>query len=194
MGIDKGCTITRSGEANVRTSRRRGVIATAAGILCLLVLVGYVAMWTDVRPGFLPDAGGRSGSREPTVEELSAFADFPLYWVGPEYAGLPLTRITRYVPPGGALGSAKIVMLAYGTCEIGENATGCAPPLTIRIETPCRPSSSYAHAFGDRILDVRGAPAAVITGHLRIWTKGAELTLYTNGPHGIDAQEAAGDQ
>src|SRR3972149_5328210 len=72
----------------------------------------------------LLDGGGASappGGRARiswTVEDAKAFDEFPLYWLGESYEGLPLTDIIRYKfdPPPEMLGaySEDIVLFIYG--------------------------------------------------------------------------------
>lgn len=54
-------------------------------------------------------------------------AAYPLAWVGPSLAGLPLTDVTR---------DPRSITLIYGTCKAtGEN--GCTPPLEIQTTSIC---------------------------------------------------------
>ena len=103
-------------------------------------------------------------------ESVAEFQDFPLYWVGLEFQGLPLTGIirsygTHLTPP------EDHVILKYGTCTPSPGA-GCGVPLQIRVEPYCNAQrgGGYApEATEDTVFQVRGASAQYISGGLRLW-------------------------
>jgi hypothetical protein len=73
--------------------------------------------------------GHTSTSADPTKTARAAQqgAAYPLAWVGPSLAGLPLTDVTR---------DRRSVTLIYGTCKaVGES--GCTPPLEIQTASIC---------------------------------------------------------
>ena len=113
-------------------------------------------------------------------EAASEFQDFPLYWLGLEFQGLPLTRITRsyrthLTPP------EDHVILKYGTCDPSSEG-GCRVPLQIRVEPYCNAQrgGGYApEATDDTVFQVRGASAQYISGALRLWT--GEVTVRVSG-------------
>ena len=99
----------------------------------------------------------------------TAFQDFPLYWLGLEFQGLPLTGITRsyrqhVTPP------EDHVILEYGTCTPSSEG-GCRSPVQIRLEPYCyaQPSGFAPEAKEDTVFQVRGADAQYISGALRLW-------------------------
>lgn len=113
-------------------------------------------------------------------ENLSSFADFPLFSVGDEYNGIPLTRVIRHKSPADAPHPENLVILMYGDCTPPSDGGGCAVPLSIRIEPVCDapPSKFAAAAFSGPPLNVRGATARTTGGHLQIWTETVSISVY----------------
>lgn len=137
--------------------------------------------------------GGGGGSAAPasagqitwTIEDAKAFTDFPLYWLGESYEGLPLTKIIRYrydpEPPISPIEAENIVLFIYGSCTPGPES-GCAPPLSIRVEPYCmKPPERIATAVRGTPFEVRGAVAEQIAGDLRIWTEEVSVKVFTEG-------------
>ena len=113
-----------------------------------------------------------TGVTDPAVfrEFASAFQDFPLYWLGLEFQGLPLSDITRsyrlhLTPP------ENYIHLMYGTCTPAPEA-GCRAPLQISVEPYCdalRGGSAPA-APEDDVLQVRSVSVQFAAGALWLWT------------------------
>lgn len=100
---------------------------------------------------------------------LAGFQDFPLYWVGLDFQGLPLTGMSRYYTPDTAPPQDHVVLL-YGTCRAAGDEGGCSVPLQIRIEPYCYAQAGmYAPEVRKDTLQVRGASAQYIGGALRLW-------------------------
>ncbi len=77
-----------------------------------------------------------------TLEELRQFDDFPVFWLGEEYQGLPLTDITHYREsgsPGVGVPPQEDIAVTYGTCTPPEPPLegGCLPPIVVFTERPC---------------------------------------------------------
>ena len=137
--------------------------------------------------------GGGGGPAQPasagqlrwTIEDAKQFREFPLYWLGESYEGLPLTKIIRYrydpEPPIPATEAENIVLFIYGSCTPGPDS-GCAPPLSIRVEPYCmKPREGFAPAVRGAPFEVRGVPAEQIAGDLRIWTSAVSVKIFTDG-------------
>jgi hypothetical protein len=111
------------------------------------------------------DAGGQTikPKGDLTLEEARNFAGPPLYFVGEEFEGLPLTAIVGKLSP----------TFIYGTCEIPAGSEGgCAPPLSIQHWSLSeRHPGRYAPILTCRRYEVRGVPAAA-------WDNGG-LDVYT---------------
>ena len=75
-----------------------------------------------------------------TIPEARQFNDFPLYWVGMDYEGLPLTAVTHY--EGGVL---ETVAFVYGDSSC--NDSGCRAPIYIQIHPYCDSSPESVRSF-----------------------------------------------
>ena len=157
-------------------------------LILLGVFAGALAL-TGLVVSVLDDGGGRGGAPASagqigwTLEDARQFNEFPLYWLGESYDGLPLTRIIRYrydpEPPIPAVTAEDSVAFIYGTCT-PSSESGCAPPLQIIVEPYCtRPPEIIAPlaAVGSSF-DIRGATAQWVTDHLRIWTGDVSTTIF----------------
>lgn len=177
-----------------RLTGRSQALAALAGLVLALFGLGVVSTTTfpanqlirsaiDGLIGGGSPAESRGSTRDLTLPDLASFDEFPLYSVGSDFEGLSLTRVIRHVSPPTVPVPENIVLLIYGTCTIPENATGCRPPLTIRMERVCdAPRPGFAsQAFDQPHLTVRGLDAARISGHLRLWTGSTAVTIYTAG-------------
>lgn len=119
------------------------------------------------------DDPNHTGVTDPAVfrEVASAFQEFPFYWLGLEFQGLPLTGITRsyrlhLTPP------ENYISIMYGTCEPPPREGGCSAPLQIRVQPYCdalRGGSAPA-APQDADLQVRGATVQSTGVGLWLWT------------------------
>ena len=125
-------------------------------------------------------AGGAEAGASLAPASLSGIADFPLYSVGDQYDGLPLTKVIRHVSPSGTLHPEDLVLLMYGSCTPSADGGGCAVPLSIRIEPVCNatPASFSAAAFSGDVLSVRGTTARTVGGHLQLWTAQVSISIY----------------
>ncbi len=139
-----------------------------------------------------PASAGEGGW---TIEDAKQFREFPLYWLGESYEGLPLTKIIRYrydpEPPIPAIQAENIVLFIYGSCNPGPEG-GCPPPLSIRVEPYCmNPPEGFAPAVRGGPFEVRGALAEQVSGDIRIWTGDVSVAIFTDG---LAAQVDAGEQ
>ena len=144
----------------------------------------------DTSSGSAPASAGQPRW---TIEDAKQFTEFTLYWLGESYEGLPLTKIIRYrydpEPPIPPIEAENIVLFIYGSCNPGPDS-GCAPPLSIRVEPYCmNPPEGFAPAVRDAPFEVRGALAERIAGHLRIWTGDVGITILTNPVSQVEAAE-----
>ena len=110
-----------------------------------------------------------TGVTDPAVfrEFVSAFQDFPLYWLGLEFQGLPLSDITRLyrlhlTPP------ENYIHLMYGTFQPAPEA-GRSAPLQLSVEryldAPRVPTATE-----DDVLQVRSVSVQFAAGALWLWT------------------------
>lgn len=181
----------------IHITGRSKVLAVAATLVITLFVLGVLS--ATVLPGRLrvgsligafsggPRAESQASTRDLTLADLASFGEFGVYSVGSQFEGLPLTKIMRQVSPPSVPKPENLVLLIYGTCA-PESETGCAPPLSIRMEPVCdAPRSGYAtQAFDQPHVAVRGLDAARVSGYLRLWTGGTAITVFTAG--GADAE------
>jgi len=113
-------------------------------------------------------------------ESVAEFQDFPLYWVGLEFQGLPLTGIIRSYGPH-LTPPEDHVILKYGTCTPPRDG-GCSPPLQVRVEPYCyaQPGGFAPEATEDAVFQVRGASAQYIGGGLQLWMGSVAVKLYAH--------------
>lgn len=126
-----------------------------------------------------------------TVQQLREFPDFPVFWLGEEFQGLPLMNIQyRYDvgPPDRIRPPAGVVVIIYGDCEPDPGSEGsCPAPLTVFTDAPClnKPSLLAESARQGPPFEIRGAQAQ--------WALSGHLFLYT-GESGIQIISTIGDE
>ena len=73
-------------------------------------------------------------------QEAETFQDFPLFWLGPSFAGYNLQGIVHQVaemPPPGPHATGNQATLVYGTCKLsGGREPSCSPLPLILEELP----------------------------------------------------------
>ena len=113
-----------------------------------------------------------------TVEEIAGRPGPTLYYVGRSFEGLPLTAI---------VGSRTYPSFIYGDCEIADQGWfedgGCAPPLSIQYESTSSYEAKLARldpSVSCTRMTVRGVPAAVLAGGLRVFTGETAVTIHAN--------------
>jgi hypothetical protein len=132
----------------------------------------------DVQPG--GGLAGRKwdgrGSGNFTEREAEDFDEFDLYWLGPDYQGLNLQRIT-HTP------QSQEVTFIYGSCRIppGEDG-GCAVPLSVRVQPLCKIQPSQF--VGNRQLTALRGQALINRGAIdrlresaMIWTGSSAIIV-----------------
>lgn len=112
-----------------------------------------------------------------TLDELKEFRDFPVFWLGEEYQGLPVTGITHYRESGApeiGIPPQEDVAVTYGTCTPPEPPLegGCVPPITVFSERPCSmpPSLLVEEAKNGPERRMRGATVqVVVSGNVLVY-------------------------
>jgi hypothetical protein len=140
------------------------------------------------------DVSAEVGS-EMTVDELTAFDGFPLYWLGQEFEGLGLNKIFHRVAthPGGgqAIGDIESVTLVYGDCQPNLVDRSCPAPVQVTILSRCTPP------LGESVIrdtfTLRGAPATrTFDGHLHVDAGGSRIIVISSlGSVGEQDDQAA---
>lgn len=130
-----------------------------------------------------PDAVSPRGNW--SVEEATSFAEFPVFWAGEEYLGVPLEAIIRanYVsavrPEFTSVEDS--VSFLYGSCAPPKSGDGgCPNPYQIIVQPACVLPPGFAErSLIDVETTVRGAPAEIFQdGHLILWTQDVAITIY----------------
>ena len=134
-----------------------------------------------------PAQPASAGQTRWTIEDAKQFREFPLYWLGQSYEGLPLTRIIRYrydpEPPIPAVEAENSVTFIYGDCDPPPDG-GCAPPLTIVLDDYCLkpPERISPSVKNGPPFEVRGGLAQYIgEDHVRLWTGNVSIAILTEG-------------
>lgn len=119
------------------------------------------------------------------VRDAQQFREFPVAWLGEEFAGYKLTKTVH------AVGEAQdAVYLIYGDCEdeADQPEPSCVPPLEIVTSAPGTvpdPDDERIMNAGE-LTSIRGATARTLSGSPFIWTGGVVITIHANGPF-VDA-------
>lgn len=136
-------------------------------------------------PGPEWDGQGRQGISQ---KEAEAFADYPIFWLGQEFAGYNLQAIIRenYVPepPIPAYEAMNSVGFGYGDCIIPAGSSACPIPVLIKTEPICltRPNTVAGAMKASSLVTVRGSAQMLrfADGHLRLWT--GRVSIYISAP------------
>jgi hypothetical protein len=162
-------------------SRRATYRAIAAGIV--IVLLAALVTGVLLLRASSSEASGQGESTEAesanvVAPELRNFEDYPVYYLGESFEGLPLTA---------ELPGDTAVSLVYGSCEPSED-TGCAPPLEVQVWPACkRNPSTYELAPGipmPRQEDtIRRVPAAFYEDGFRLELSTGSVTVVIFGEH-----------
>ena len=120
-----------------------------------------------------------------SVEDATSFAEFPVFWAGEEYAGVPLEAIIRanYVSAVRAEFTLveDTVSFLYGSCILPESREGgCPSPYQVTVQPACMLPPGFAErSLIDAETTVRGAPAEIFAdGHLILWTQDVAITVF----------------
>lgn len=158
-------------------------------IAALALLLGGAAL-----PGAQANRQGHTMAQPPTVTrhpkgnftlaQAQAFANFPLYFAGPNVAGFPLEAAVRIeaAPFAGEQVRQDDVTFLYGSCEaVGDDA--CASPLQIQVWNGCQRYPAMYAIPSDESLTIRGVPASFYEEwtRLELYTGAVTVVLFGNG-------------
>jgi hypothetical protein len=115
------------------------------------------------------------------IDELKAFDEFPVYWVGDEFDGLQLEQIIRvnHVRAAETIApSENTVVLIYGSCDPAPSES-CSPPLSVRVEPSCgRPR--YTVGDDGVAYEIRGTLAAGSGRPVTLWTEDVAVSVFAS--------------
>jgi len=171
------------------------IVAVVIGAALVAALV--VGLWA---------AFGRGGGTETatatrinwTLADVRTFSEHPVYYLGQQYQGLPLTEVIRLDWPGSFPNDPKLnrpdheVIFIYGDCEIPPGEESCHAPLAVIV----RPESEvpYEAVRGKEGPSecVRGAKVqALKSGTTQLWTN--DVTIAVTGSGSVNIGQAVRD-
>lgn len=140
---------------------------------------------------------GREGHGPFSAEELKAFSEFPLLWLGESFAGYNLQwagHIERGEP--GARDAWNAVTFIYGTCTpYDETEPSCPAPVTVHVRPACSVTPSSILPGVVRSTErVRGGAELVRfrDGHVMLWTGDVSVEIHLLArPEAVDEAIAA---
>lgn len=129
-------------------------------------------------PGELWDGIGK----HMTEEEARAFADYPLFWFGPQIHGYNLQTIRHYkytAPEGATPVSMDRFTFIYGSCTPESGHNRCAVPAYIHVQPICAVTPDMVSRQGEPVRTVaNGAKMQVfVDGHVVVWTEGVSIDI-----------------
>ena len=168
-------------------------LLTKANSILVVIAVGLLVSWATLAVAKsssdqLGDGRSanpnqfRAGTVDPSaVAAAKNFSEFPVAWLGEEYAGFKLTKMFHADSEG-----QNAVYIIYGNCEDdpAEPEPSCVPPLEIVTSAPGTipaPEDERIMNAGN-LTSARGAVARTLSGSPFIWTEGAVITIHANGP------------
>ncbi len=114
-----------------------------------------------------------NSSFTPTM--IRRFGDFPLYWVGTSFDGLPLTFID------GPDGPDHLVTFTYGSCTpTGTDPASCGSPLEIQIQPICTYLDVVASNPVWKHRRVRGARVGTIDHAPVLFASRVQVKVYSD--------------
>lgn len=149
------------------------------------------------QPGAAWAGAGRLGTF--TESDLTAFAGYPIFWLGASFAGYNLQTVkhVKYDAPPGVPSTRGMdaVTMIYGACTPVEGATACVAPITLRVRPLCSVTPvMVAEAAKSGPLSVVGDGARVQKfrdGHSVIWTGDSMIELHFMADPGRTDEAAA---
>jgi hypothetical protein len=121
-----------------------------------------------------------------TVDDIREFKEFPVYWLGESFQGLPLTAISRMDYPGRWPGEPLYnlpwheVSFTYGDCTIAPGESSCPMPLSIHTRPYCEvpPEVVWGVARTAPPEEIRGALVQRIgRSSMQLWTSNVSITI-----------------
>jgi hypothetical protein len=117
------------------------------------------------------------------LEEARQFDEFSLYWLGDEFQGMPLRKLSKLESQGvpsldGKTRSPpyRIVVFSYGDCRIPAGAQACPIPLSLNISPYCETPPEVIRSDSP-FRDIRGAQAHGAGGAMSLWTRDVHISI-----------------
>jgi hypothetical protein len=158
-------------------------------IVCAMVGLGLLALLLG---GIVWAVVGRGDGTTPatvgpgvtTVDDIRQFEEFPVYWLGESFQGLPLTAVHRMDYPGAFPGKPyndpwHEVRFIYGTCTAAPGQSSCPVPLSVSIRPYCEvpPEIVADAAKTGPPEEIRGAMVQRTGKSMRVWTGNVSIGI-----------------
>jgi hypothetical protein len=182
----------------------KNILKKTNSVLVVLAL-GLIASWATLavaQPAPSPLGEGRSadpaqfrvGQLDHTaVADTIGFKEFPVAWLGEEFAGYRLTKTFHAVGE-----DQNAVYLIYGDCEDtpDQPEPSCVAPLQIVTSAPGTVPAPQDERImnAGQLTSARDATARTLSGSPFIWTDTVTITIHANGPfvaHAVNALRSA---
>lgn len=165
--------LSRASRAMVRRTRRG---------FASLAPVGLVSVLAMASTGCFPDAGpGPKPVSNRTIHGARAFDEFPLYWLGESYEGLPLATV-RLTTDGDGVTHASF---SYGEPKTAEGSFGqhWLPQLEVNIQPYCgySPNEHLSGPTYDWEAESIGIEVRSVDGYVQRYSNAEYLHLWTGG-------------
>jgi Tol biopolymer transport system component len=122
-----------------------------------------------------PGAGGPTES----VAEVRDFNGYPLYAVGDEFEGRPLTAVDRELSPAGAPIPSDSTTFIYAPCDEQRSGAGCSDELQVQVWPAClRNLSLYGGRGPAGLAHRRGVP--IKRGPFEVYTGTITIVIFAN--------------
>jgi hypothetical protein len=164
--------------------RVRALLLVALVTVLIMAGVGLTVWFLS------PWSGDETGTAEArpqqfSVEDARHFDEYPVYWLGESFQGLPLTDVARMDWPGAFPGKPyndpwHEVSFTYGDCDIAPGEESCAMPLSVGVRPYCEvPPEVIAEGAKTAPPEViRGATVQrLASGTLQMWTGNVTVNI-----------------
>lgn len=131
-----------------------------------------------------------------TLDQTAAFSEYPVFYLGEEFEGLPLMGVIREIvddnPDSPFPTERDGFIFIYGDCEVGES-DGCAVPLDVSVTPRCyRPPELFPGYLsqGPSRTGLGGSEVQVLGEATYVWTGEVAVRIGGGGASHERAVEA----
>ncbi|MDP9317482.1 MAG: hypothetical protein M3O94_00095 [Actinomycetota bacterium] len=114
-----------------------------------------------------------------TVASVRSFTGYPLYAVGDEFEGRPLTAVNRELSPASAPIASDSTTFIYAPCDAQRSGAGCSDEIQIQIWPTCLRNLSLSGGPGYAgLAHRRGVPFRL--GPFEVYTGDVTIVIFAN--------------